>query len=338
VDIVRYVPQMVKVENVYSYNSEKNRKVEFHLRILIKALLEEMEKVRREKGVVFEIDEGVIGMIRAEIMDVVDVEDILKVYRAVPKIVEVPKVVEKVVDNIVRVPEKYSLNQLQSEAVPLQKPFMAVDEKALIVQSHQPVPLYREKAVEMMSHTEKVVSHPEISERVAVEVREKTKLQPEEVQVERIVEVEKPVMVEVEKIVIQKEIEPVEIIKEVVRYMETEKEVIKQVEVIVEKIVERVIEREKIVTVPQIVEKIVEVIRYEKVPEIMPHVEIRYEIVREIVEKIVPVIHIEERIVTVPQIVEKIVTVEKVVELPPREIEVIKEVLRIVREVEIVEV
>jgi hypothetical protein len=53
VDIVRYVPQLVKVENVYTYNSEKNRKVEFHLRVLIKALLEEMEKVKREKGVVF---------------------------------------------------------------------------------------------------------------------------------------------------------------------------------------------------------------------------------------------------------------------------------------------
>ncbi len=87
VDIVRYVPQMVKVENVYAYSSEKNRKTEFHLRVLIKALLEEMEKVKREKGVVFEIDEGVIGMIRTEIMDIIDVDDILKVYRAVPRIV-----------------------------------------------------------------------------------------------------------------------------------------------------------------------------------------------------------------------------------------------------------
>jgi hypothetical protein len=59
----------------------------------------------------------------------------------------VPKIIEKVVDNIVRVPEKYTLNQLQTEAIPLQKPFMAVDEKALIVQSHQPVPFYREKPV-----------------------------------------------------------------------------------------------------------------------------------------------------------------------------------------------
>ena len=40
VEIVKYVPEVVKVENVYAYSSEKSRKVEFHLRILVKALLE----------------------------------------------------------------------------------------------------------------------------------------------------------------------------------------------------------------------------------------------------------------------------------------------------------
>lgn len=42
VSIVKYEPQIVKVDNVYAYSSEKSRKVEFHLRVLIKALLEEM--------------------------------------------------------------------------------------------------------------------------------------------------------------------------------------------------------------------------------------------------------------------------------------------------------
>jgi len=40
VEIVKFVPQTVRVENVFSYCSEKSRKVEFHLRVLIKALLE----------------------------------------------------------------------------------------------------------------------------------------------------------------------------------------------------------------------------------------------------------------------------------------------------------
>ena len=57
------MPQVVKVENVYAYSSEKSRKVEFHLRVLIKALLEEIEKMKRKTGVVLEIDEGIIGMI-----------------------------------------------------------------------------------------------------------------------------------------------------------------------------------------------------------------------------------------------------------------------------------
>jgi hypothetical protein len=42
VSITKYVPQVVKVENVYTYSSEKTRKVEFYLRVLIKALLEEL--------------------------------------------------------------------------------------------------------------------------------------------------------------------------------------------------------------------------------------------------------------------------------------------------------
>ena len=51
VEIVKYKPDIVKVENVYAYSSEKSRRVEFHLRVLIKALLEEMEKMKRKTGI-----------------------------------------------------------------------------------------------------------------------------------------------------------------------------------------------------------------------------------------------------------------------------------------------
>jgi len=44
-------------------------------------------------------------MINQEIMDIVNVDDILKVFRVVPKIVEVEKIVEKIVDRIVEVPQ-----------------------------------------------------------------------------------------------------------------------------------------------------------------------------------------------------------------------------------------
>ena len=56
IEIVKYVPEFHRVENVYAYSSEKSRKVEFHLRVLIKALLEELEKLKRRTGAVLEID------------------------------------------------------------------------------------------------------------------------------------------------------------------------------------------------------------------------------------------------------------------------------------------
>ncbi len=119
VEIVKYVPQVVKVENVYAYSSEKSRKVEFHLRVLVKALLEELEKLKIKTGAVLEIDEGVIGMINEEIMGVVNVDDILKVFRVVPKIVEVEKIVEKVVDRVIEVPSVVTVDRIQEKIVPV---------------------------------------------------------------------------------------------------------------------------------------------------------------------------------------------------------------------------
>lgn len=84
---------MVRVENVYTYSSAKDKKIEFYLRVLIKALLEEFEKVKAKVGIDLDIDEGVIGMIRAELVDLVDIDAILTLFRSIPKVVEVPKYV-----------------------------------------------------------------------------------------------------------------------------------------------------------------------------------------------------------------------------------------------------
>jgi hypothetical protein len=56
VEIVKFVPQTVKVENVYTYASTRSRRIEFHLRVLVKALLEELEKIKLRTGAVLEID------------------------------------------------------------------------------------------------------------------------------------------------------------------------------------------------------------------------------------------------------------------------------------------
>lgn len=42
VEIVKYVPQEVRVDNVYSFRSDKHSRVEYHLRVLVKSLLEEL--------------------------------------------------------------------------------------------------------------------------------------------------------------------------------------------------------------------------------------------------------------------------------------------------------
>ena len=50
-EIVRYVPSLVKVENVYNINNDKQRKLEFHLKVLLKSLLIEFEKIKKKAGV-----------------------------------------------------------------------------------------------------------------------------------------------------------------------------------------------------------------------------------------------------------------------------------------------
>ena len=83
--------------------------------------MEELEKLKRKSGLVMEIDEGIIGMINQEIMGVVDVDDILKVFRVVPKIVEVEKIVEKIVDRIVEVPQVVPVEKVTEKIVELEK-------------------------------------------------------------------------------------------------------------------------------------------------------------------------------------------------------------------------
>jgi hypothetical protein len=67
------------------------------------------------------MDEGVVGMIRQEIMGVVDVDDILKIFRVVPKIVEVEKIVEKIVERIVEVPQVVTVEKITEKIVEVEK-------------------------------------------------------------------------------------------------------------------------------------------------------------------------------------------------------------------------
>jgi hypothetical protein len=124
VEITKYVPQMVRVENVYTYDSEKTRKVEFHLKILLKALLAELLRIKEEFRADIVIDEGIIGMIHGELEGIVDagmIDSILAMYRSVPKTRDVPKIIEKVAVETYERPNHIILDNKSATVQPLNK-------------------------------------------------------------------------------------------------------------------------------------------------------------------------------------------------------------------------
>lgn len=335
VEIVKYVPDVYRVENVYAYSSEKSRRVEFHLRVLIKALLEELDRLKNKHREVLNIDEGVIGMINAEIMDVVNVDDILKIFRVVPKIVEVEKIVEKIVDRIIEIPQ----------VVPVEKVVEKIIEKTQIVEVekivHVPVEVvkyvdvHHDKVVVVEKTTEKIVEVPKIIEKIVDRVVEIPKLVTQEIIVEKIVYVDKPSVVENVKHVEVVQYKEVEVIKEVPVVVEKVIEKPYPVEVFVEKIVPSVIRQKDPQPVEVIKEVLVESIKIQSAREIINHVQqvpqihtMRHEVSVPIevpVEKVVEVLKVVEKIVevrvevpvikTVEVIQEKIVYVDRIKEV-----------------------
>lgn len=196
VEIIKYVPQTVRVQNTYAYGCTKTRKLEFHLKVLIKALLDELNKVKVKTGAVLDMDEAVLAMVNQEIMGVVDVDDILKVFRVAPKLVEVDKVVEKVVEKIVEIPQVVPVEKVVEKVIEVPK----IQEIERVV--HVPVEIVKvvdntqEKIVQVPSVVEKVVEVPRLQEKIVEKI----------IEVPRVIEVEKVV----EKVVINTEVVQVE--------------------------------------------------------------------------------------------------------------------------------
>ena len=94
-EIVVYKSDIMKVENVYNYTSKQDKDLIFHLRILIKSLLEELEVIRKKYGATITLDEGIIGLLNEQILEDVDASAILALYRPQPKIVEVERFVDR---------------------------------------------------------------------------------------------------------------------------------------------------------------------------------------------------------------------------------------------------
>jgi hypothetical protein len=160
VQIVKYVPEVVRVENVYSYSSDKNKRIEYHLRVLVKALLIELEKLAKKTGLPLEIQESLLAMINQEIAGVVDVEEVLHAFTVVPKIVEVEKIVEKIVERVVEVPQVVPVERIVEKIVEV----VRYQEVEKIV--HVPVEVIKivdrevEKVVEVERIVERMVKVP----------------------------------------------------------------------------------------------------------------------------------------------------------------------------------
>jgi len=91
IEIVKFIPEVVKVENVYIFNAEKQRRLEFYLKVLLKALLDEMARAKGVyAGLQFNLDGGIIAMIHDQLGDCIDIDAILKCCSVYYKTVEVP--------------------------------------------------------------------------------------------------------------------------------------------------------------------------------------------------------------------------------------------------------
>ena len=128
--------------------------------------------MKLKTGVQPEIDEGVIGMIRAEIMDVVDVDDILKVYRVVPKIVEVERVVQQVVEKIVPVPHFVTIERNVTQPIPVNTVSVVKDTVNVPLQVPKVETLVREKLVLGIQFDQRVVLQPNIEQHPYETLRE----------------------------------------------------------------------------------------------------------------------------------------------------------------------
>ena len=86
--------EVVTVQNVYKYHSDSDKKLIFHLRVLIKSLLEEFERISKS-GVEVQLDEAILCMLREHVLEGVNIEDILAIFRPPARVCEVDVVVNQ---------------------------------------------------------------------------------------------------------------------------------------------------------------------------------------------------------------------------------------------------
>lgn len=176
-EIVKYQPQLFKVENVYQLDTEKHAKAIFYLKFMVKALLERLLSLKEKFGLALDIDEGLLGMIQAELVGIVDVDDVLCVFRTLPKILEVERVIEKDIGkHLGYLTQGHAVNTESLKVVDrsVERPVIMEKQVPLIIEKgvthvaikEVPVEVAVEKIVEVNTGKERIVEKHVLQEKI----------------------------------------------------------------------------------------------------------------------------------------------------------------------------
>lgn len=80
-EIIVHQVDTIKVDNIYKYSSSKDNRLVFHLRVLVKALYEQFAALSAEAGVKMELDEGLIGLMREQNIEGINIEQVIALFR-----------------------------------------------------------------------------------------------------------------------------------------------------------------------------------------------------------------------------------------------------------------
>lgn len=99
-----------------------------HLRALIRGLMEEIEGIRKKHGIEFTLDAGILELLKKQMIDGLDMEAIIALFRPPAKIIEVPVYVESPVFQTVNFEKSIAMN-IEKNIVTTEKEVQIVEIK-----------------------------------------------------------------------------------------------------------------------------------------------------------------------------------------------------------------
>lgn len=81
------------MDNVYRYENSAEAKLILHLRVLIKSLLEELNRVKQRHNIELDLDEAILALLKEQCIDGINIEEVIACFRPPARFIEVPIVV-----------------------------------------------------------------------------------------------------------------------------------------------------------------------------------------------------------------------------------------------------